>query len=69
MINHFPIQQGKCPLHGAMARYTVLGTLGIVIGLALQGTPSNLTADIMLLVFRPFHIGDREPAAVERQTG
>jgi hypothetical protein len=23
----------------------------------------------VLVVFRPFHIGDREPAAVERQTG
>lgn len=37
----------------------VLGALGIAIGLALQGTLSNLAAGIMLVVFRPFHIGDR----------
>ena len=37
----------------------VLGALGIAIGLALQGTLSNLAAGIMLVVFRPFHVGDR----------
>ena len=37
----------------------VLGAMGIAIGLALQGTLSNLAAGIMLVVFRPFHIGDR----------
>src|SRR3954471_9472206 len=37
----------------------VLGALGIAVGLALQGTLSNLAAGIMLVVFRPFHIGDR----------
>jgi small conductance mechanosensitive channel len=37
----------------------VLGALGLAIGLALQGTLSNLAAGIMLVVFRPFHIGDR----------
>jgi len=37
----------------------VLGALGIAIGLALQGTLSNLAAGIMLVVFRPFYIGDR----------
>jgi small conductance mechanosensitive channel len=37
----------------------VLGALGIAIGLALQGTLSNLAAGIMLVLFRPFHIGDR----------
>jgi small conductance mechanosensitive channel len=36
----------------------VLGALGIAIGLALQGTLSNLAAGIMLILFRPFHIGD-----------
>jgi small conductance mechanosensitive channel len=33
--------------------------LGIAVGLALQGTLSNLAAGIMLVLFRPFHIGDR----------
>ncbi len=37
----------------------VLGALGIAVGLALQGTLSNLAAGIMLVVFRPFRIGDR----------
>jgi small conductance mechanosensitive channel len=37
----------------------VLGALGIAIGLALQGTLSNLAAGIMLVLFRPFHIADR----------
>jgi small conductance mechanosensitive channel len=29
----------------------------LAIGLALQGTLSNLAADVMLLIFRPFRIG------------
>ena len=37
----------------------VLGALGIAVGLALQGTLSNLAAGIMLVLFRPFHIDDR----------
>ena len=37
----------------------VIGALGIAVGLALQGTLSNLAAGIMLVLFRPFHIGDR----------
>jgi small conductance mechanosensitive channel len=37
----------------------VLGALGLAIGLALQGTLSNLAAGIMLVLFRPFRIGDR----------
>jgi small conductance mechanosensitive channel len=37
----------------------VLGAFGVAVGLAIQGTLSNLAAGIMLIVFRPFHIGDR----------
>ncbi|MBS0526146.1 MAG: mechanosensitive ion channel family protein [Proteobacteria bacterium] len=40
----------------------VLGALGIAVGLALQGTLSNLAAGIMLVLFRPFHIDDRVEA-------
>jgi small conductance mechanosensitive channel len=36
----------------------VLGAAGLAIGLALQGTLSNVTAGVMLLIFRPFKIGD-----------
>lgn len=35
----------------------VLGTAGLAIGLALQGTLSNIAAGVMLLIFRPFKIG------------
>ncbi len=36
----------------------VLGTAGLAIGLALQGTLSNVAAGFMLLLFRPFAIGN-----------
>ena len=36
----------------------LLGTVGLAIGLALQGTLSNVAAGFMLLLFRPFSIGD-----------
>ncbi len=36
----------------------LLGAAGLAIGLALQGTLSNLAAGVMLLIFRPFKIGD-----------
>jgi small conductance mechanosensitive channel len=37
----------------------VLGAAGLAVGLALQGTLSNLAAGVMLLIFRPFKIGDK----------
>jgi len=36
----------------------VLGAAGLAVGLALQGTLSNFAAGVMLLVFRPFRVGD-----------
>ncbi|GAB5518070.1 MAG: mechanosensitive ion channel [Rhodothermales bacterium] len=36
----------------------VLGAAGLAVGLALQGTISNFAAGVMLLVFRPFKVGD-----------
>lgn len=36
----------------------VLGTIGLAIGLALQGTLSNVASGVMLLVIRPFNVGD-----------
>lgn len=36
----------------------VLGATSLAIGLALQGTLKNLAAGVMLLLFRPFHIGN-----------
>ena len=36
----------------------VLGVAGLAIGLALQGTLQNIAAGIMLLVLRPFRVGE-----------
>ncbi|MGF1592651.1 MAG: mechanosensitive ion channel family protein [Kiloniellaceae bacterium] len=36
----------------------LLGAAGLAIGLALQGTLSNVAAGVMLLLFRPFRVGD-----------
>lgn len=35
-----------------------IGAAGLAIGLALQGTLQNIAAGIMLLVLRPFRVGD-----------
>jgi small conductance mechanosensitive channel len=36
----------------------VFGSAGLAVGLALQGTLSNVAAGVMLLLFRPFKVGD-----------
>jgi len=36
----------------------LLGAAGLAIGLALQGTLSNVAAGVMILFFRPFKVGD-----------
>jgi small conductance mechanosensitive channel len=36
----------------------VLGAAGLAIGLALQGTLANVAAGVMLLILRPFNVGD-----------
>jgi small conductance mechanosensitive channel len=36
----------------------VFGAAGLAVGLALQGTLSNFASGVMLLIFRPFHVGD-----------
>jgi small conductance mechanosensitive channel len=36
----------------------MLGAAGLAIGLAMQGTLSNVAAGVMILFFRPFKIGD-----------
>ena len=36
----------------------VLGTAGLAVGLALQGTLANIAAGMMLLLLRPFQVGD-----------
>lgn len=41
----------------------VLGAAGLAIGLAFQGTLSNIAAGVMLLLFRPFKVGQFIDAA------
>lgn len=36
----------------------LLGAAGLAIGLALQGTLSNIAAGTMILILRPFNVGD-----------
>ncbi len=37
---------------------TVLGALSLAVGLALQGALSNVAAGVMVLMFRPYRVGD-----------
>ncbi|MDQ7246614.1 mechanosensitive ion channel family protein [Dongia sedimenti] len=42
----------------ATSLVAVIGASSLAIGLALQGTLSNMAAGVMLLLFRPFKLGD-----------
>jgi small conductance mechanosensitive channel len=46
----------------------VLGAATLAIGLALQGTLSNVAAGVMLIMFRPYRIGDFVELAGRRGT-
>jgi small conductance mechanosensitive channel len=46
---------------------TVLGAASLAIGLALQGALSNVAAGVMILVFRPYRVGDQ--VAIAGKTG
>lgn len=50
VLNRFGVQTASL--------IVVLSTAGLAIGLAMQGTLSNIAAGGILLVFRPFKIGD-----------
>mgnify|MGYP006270866763 CR=1 FL=1 len=36
----------------------VVGAAGLAVGLALQGSLSNFAAGFLMIMFRPFHVGD-----------
>lgn len=38
---------------------TILASAGVTIGLAVQGSLSNLAGGIMIMFFRPYNVGDR----------
>lgn len=37
---------------------TILGTAGVTLGLALQGSLSNLAGGLLILILKPFKVGD-----------
>ena len=50
VLNRFGVQTASI--------VALLGAAGLAVGLALQGTLSNVAAGVMLLVFRPYKVGD-----------
>lgn len=40
------------------AAIAVLGAMGLAIGLALQGSLGNFAAGVMIIVFKPYRVGD-----------
>ncbi len=46
----------------------LLGAAGLAVGLALQGTLSHLAAGVLLVLFRPFKVGDFVEAGGESGT-
>ncbi len=50
VLNQFGVQTASL--------IAVLGAASLAIGLALQGTLSHVAAGVMLLLFRPFKVGD-----------
>lgn len=55
VLNRFGIQ--------TTSLVAIIGAAGLAIGLAFQGTLSNIAAGIMLMIFRPFKLGDYVEAA------
>ena len=37
----------------------VLGSAGVAVGLALQGSLSNFAGGVLILLLKPFRVGDR----------
>ena len=37
---------------------TVIGSVGVTIGLAIQGSLSNCIGGILIMMLKPFHVGD-----------
>lgn len=46
----------------------VIGAAGLAVGLALQGSLSNFAAGILMILFRPFRVGDFIEAAGTKGT-
>ncbi len=50
VLNQFGVQTASI--------VALLGAIGLAIGLAMQGTLSNIASGVMLLTLRPFHVGE-----------
>lgn len=46
----------------------LIASAGVAIGLALQGSLSNIAGGILLVIFKPFHVGDYIKVAGEEGT-
>lgn len=46
----------------------ILGAAGLAVGLALQGSLANFAAGVLILIFRPFKVGDYVEAAGQAGT-
>jgi small conductance mechanosensitive channel len=55
VLNRFGVQTASI--------IALLGAAGLAVGLALQGAMTNLAAGVMLLIFRPYKVGDFIDAA------
>jgi len=52
---------------GTASFVTILGAAGLAVGLALQGSLSNFAGGVLILIFKPFKVGDTIEA--QSQTG
>jgi small conductance mechanosensitive channel len=43
---------------GTTSFVTILGAAGLAVGLALQGSLSNFAGGVLILIFKPFRVGD-----------
>lgn len=43
---------------GTASFVTILGAAGLAVGLALQGSLSNFAGGVLILIFKPFRVGD-----------
>ncbi len=44
---------------GTTSFVTILGAAGLAVGLALQGSLSNFAGGVLVLIFKPFKVGDQ----------
>jgi small conductance mechanosensitive channel len=52
---------------GTASFVTILGAAGLAVGLALQGSLSNFAGGVLILIFKPYKVGDTIEA--QSQTG